>query len=52
MAFQVTVTDKETKLTSWIEIHKSRAEALKAIADIKENHFNPNFFDYSIKEIK
>ena len=48
-SFVVEVVDKETGKLIWTENHDSRESLNKAIKDLKENTFNPDFFFYSVK---
>lgn len=48
--FEVVLIDKDTNKVSWIEEHENKSDALKAMKDLKKNHFNPDYFDYFIRE--
>jgi hypothetical protein len=42
------VIDKETSKVVWSEDCQTLDQALKAISQLKENNFNPDYFIYSI----
>lgn len=43
---KVIVIDKETGKKVWEEHHNSEEELNKAIQQLKENNFNPDYFDF------
>jgi hypothetical protein len=46
---KVQVIDKETKKLRWEETYPNKDAANKAIQEMKENWFNPKFFNFVIK---
>jgi hypothetical protein len=43
------VINKETGKVVWIEEHETEEILSKAIKDLKENNFNPDFFKFNVK---
>jgi hypothetical protein len=47
---RVTVIDKDTGKVFWIETYETKEAALKAMTDMKDNHFNPEYFTYKLNK--
>lgn len=46
---EIQVIDKENGRMVWQEPHETEAEVNKAINELQENNFNPEYFIYKIK---
>ncbi|MEK5390175.1 hypothetical protein NSQ59_07295 [Margalitia sp. FSL K6-0131] len=46
---KIVVIDKSIGKIFWTEEHKTKEDALKAMQQMKENHFNPECFNYKLQ---
>jgi hypothetical protein len=46
---KIEITDKKIGKLFWVETCETKEAALKAVEDLKENHFNPMYFKFVIK---
>lgn len=46
----VKVIDKENGKLVWQEEHETKEQALKAIAELKDRNFNPDYFNFVLSE--
>lgn len=46
--FSIRVIDKSTNLLTWTEYHSTKENALSELKHMKENHFNPKFFEFEV----
>lgn len=45
-SMELKVVDKQTGRIVWNEVHDTEEAILKAIEDLKRDHFNPRFFNF------
>lgn len=48
--YVIRVIDKDTNELFWTEPYKTLEQANEEVEDMKENHFNPEFFSFEIKK--
>lgn len=46
----IRVIDKSTNDLTWTEQHPTRERADEELQHMKENHFNPEYFNFEISE--
>lgn len=46
----IRVIDKSTSELRWTETHPSQEQANEELQHMKENHFNPEYFNFEISE--
>lgn len=46
--FTIRVFDKVTNILAWTEYHSTKEKTAAELKHMKENHFNPKFFEFEV----